>query len=388
MNIEQDYLLRVLNDLLQIPSPSGYTDQVVRFVCSELDNLGVPYELTRRGAIRALLKGKVAQPRKAIVAHLDTLGAMVTRLKANGRLEITPIGHWSSRFAEGARVTIFSSKGPRRGSILPLRASGHVYNEGIDEQPVSWEQVELRVDEKVNSAEDLKEIGFNVGDFVAIDAQPEFTKSGFINSRHLDNKAGVSALLNSARVVVNEGKELAVDCYLLFTISEEVGSGASAVLHGDVAEMVSIDNSTLAEGQNSSEFGVTIAMKDSTGPFDYHLTQKLIALCEDNDIEFARDVFKYYRCDAASAIEAGNDIRTGLVCFACDASHGYERSHLDSLEALSNLLCKYMKAEPTSPRDKSLLSPRAIFPTQPQVDPPEPDLRETLRPDKYKKNKD
>ena len=49
-------------------------------------------------------------------------------------------------------------------------------------------------------------------------------------------------------------------------------------------------------------------MKDSAGPFDYHLTHKLLELCNDYGIRHQRDVFSHYRCDSASAIEAGNDI--------------------------------------------------------------------------------
>jgi putative aminopeptidase FrvX len=149
---------------------------------------------------------------------------------------------------------------------------------------------------------------------------------------------------------------------LLFTISEEVGVGASHILHGDVAEMVSIDNGTIAPGQNTSEFGVTIAMQDSSGPFDWHLTHKLIDLCRAHGIEHSRDVFRYYRSDAASALEAGNDIRTSLICFACDGSHGYERTHIRSLEALAELLALYMQSDPLFKRDSKAMGPISDFP--------------------------
>jgi peptidase M42 family hydrolase len=366
IEIDQDYLVKILRNLLQIPSPAGYTDSIVHFVGEELKNLGIPFDVTRRGAIRADIVGKQKSPDRAIVAHLDTLGAMVRALKPNGRMEIAPIGHWSARFAEGAKATIFmDNQKSSRGTILPLKASGHVYNEEIDTQPVGWDQVELRPDQEVRSKEDLLKCGFNVGDFIAIDPDTEFNPNGYINSRHLDNKAGVALLLAAAKAIVNSSAELPVDCHLLFTISEEVGSGASAVLHQDVSEMVSIDNSTPAPGQNSIEEGVTIAMMDSTGPFDYHLTHKLIGLCQDNEIPHARDVFRYYRCDAASAVEAGNDLRTSLVCFGCDASHGYERTHIKSLVSLARLLALYMESPPTFLRDRDPLAPLPGFSTQP-----------------------
>lgn len=366
LNIDMDYTLDVLIRLLKTASPTGYTDQIVRLVAEELDKLGLNYELTRRGAMRVEIKGAQPSPDRAVIAHLDTLGAQVKRLKDNGRLELVRIGHWSSRFAEGARVSLFTRDGMYRGTILPLKASGHTYNEEIDTQPVGWPHVELRIDEDVHSAQDLAELGIAIGDIVAIDAQPEVGElTGFINSRHLDDKAGVAAMLGAMKAIVDNEISLPVDAFMLFTISEEIGSGASAVLHGDVAEMVTVDNGTVAPGQASRETGVTIAMADSIGPFDYHLTNKLIDLCADFAIAYQRDIFRYYRSDSASAIEAGSDIRTALVCVGVDASHGYERTHANAIQSVAELLALYLQSPPTAVRDSKTLGTIEGFTDQP-----------------------
>ncbi|MGB0713838.1 MAG: osmoprotectant NAGGN system M42 family peptidase, partial [Gammaproteobacteria bacterium] len=68
LEIDQDYTIDILLRLLQTPSPSGYTDRVVHLVADELERLGVDFELTRRGAIRATLKGKESSPDRAVVA--------------------------------------------------------------------------------------------------------------------------------------------------------------------------------------------------------------------------------------------------------------------------------------------------------------------------------
>jgi peptidase M42 family hydrolase len=365
LTIDEPYLQDILLKLLSIPSPTGYTDEIARFVAKELDHLGVPFELTRRGAIRATLKGEQRSPDRATVTHLDTLGAMVTSLKTNGRLSITMIGHWSARFAEGARITIFTDEGNYRGTILPLKASGHVYNEEIDTQPVSWDNLEVRIDELVHNQDDLHKLGINIGDFIAVDTDPEITQSGFIKARHLDNKAGVACQLAALKALMEAGVVLPVDCHPLFTISEEEGTGASSVLHGDVASMVAIDNSTVAPGQNSKEDRVNICMRDQGSIYDYHLTHKLIELCQEQNIPFVRDIFRHYKSDASSALSAGNDIRTALICFGLDASHGYERTHQKSLTALSQLICAYLMSETDIPRDKHLLSSLQGFTHQP-----------------------
>uniref|UniRef100_UPI0035B00D20 osmoprotectant NAGGN system M42 family peptidase n=1 Tax=Hylemonella sp. TaxID=2066020 RepID=UPI0035B00D20 len=363
MTPDLDYLHAVLNRLLNTPSPSGMTDAVVHLLCHELDELGIEYELTRRGAIRARLQGSRRSPARAVVSHLDTLGAMVKGYKPNGRLRVVPIGFWSSRFAEGARVTIYSDNGVlHQGTLLPCKASGHTFNKEIDTQPVSWDNLELRIDARTSSEADTRALGIHVGDTIAVHSNPVFGPEGFINGRHLDDKAGVASVLAALKAIVESNQKLPVDCFPLFTISEEIGVGASHVLHGDVAELISIDNGTVAEGQYTCEHGVTISMQDSSGPFDWHLTRRLLELCASEGIEHSRDVFRYYRSDAAAALEAGNDIRTALVCFGLDASHGHERVHIDSLDALARLLIAYMTSPPLFLRDRKQLGPLADFP--------------------------
>ncbi len=374
LRIDVEYLAEQLRKLLEIPSPSGYTDNVVRYCTEELQRLGLKPELTRRGAIRAIRPGEHQAAARAIVSHLDTLGAQVKRVKENGRLELVPIGHWSARFAEGARVTLFSEKGSYRGSILPLKASGHTFNKEIDSQPVGWEYVELRVDAYTRSTQETLALGIDIGDIVAIDPQPEFLGNGFIVSRHLDNKAGVASMLAALQALQREGAKTEVDIHWLFTISEEVGVGASSILTHDVASLVAVDNGTTAAGQNSSEFGVTIAMADQTGPFDYHLTLKLVKLCREFEIKFQKDVFRYYRSDSASAVEAGSDVRTALVTFGVDASHGYERINIHALRSLAELLSAYATSSVQIHRDAEEMTGLKGFTKQPTREASQPDV--------------
>lgn len=354
--IDLDYMADVLKRLLETPSPTGYTDQATRLVYQELDALGLEHELTRRGAIRTRIAGDAQKGARAIVAHIDTLGAQVKALKPNGRLELVPIGHWSARFAEGARTRIFTDDGVYSGTILPLKASGHTFGDEVDTLPVGWAHVELRVDAWAQTAADLAALGIAVGDIVSVEAQPEFLPNGFVVSRHLDDKAGVAIMLAALKALTERKLRPPVDIYWLFSIAEEVGHGASSILTPDIASLIAVDNGTTAPGQNSAEFGVTVAMADQTGPFDWHLARKLIKLCEEWDIRHQRDVFRYYRSDAAAAVEGGGDVRTALLAFGVDASHGYERIHMHALRSLAELLTAYAVSAVEIARDAEVLS--------------------------------
>lgn len=375
MAIDHDYLLAQLKALLAIDSPTGYTDQVVRYCSHELERLGLTPELTRRGAIRAVRQGSRRKGARGVVAHLDTLGAQVKLVKENGRLELVPIGNWSARFAEGGRVTLYSEHGSFRGTVLPLKASGHTFNDEVDTLPIGWNFVELRIDAVTQSRTETRALGIDVGDYVAFDTGAEFLDNGFINSRHLDDKAGVAIALAAIEALEREGTKTPVDIHWLFTIAEEVGVGAASIVTPEIASMVTIDNGTTAPGQNSAEFGVTIAMADQAGPFDYHLTRQLADLCREHDIPFQKDIFRYYRSDSASAIEAGHDVRTALVAFGIDASHGYERIHSHALVSVAALVEAYAASPLEIARDvKEVSAGLKGFPRQPTEEAEQPEF--------------
>ncbi|MBE0584682.1 MAG: osmoprotectant NAGGN system M42 family peptidase, partial [Desulfofustis sp.] len=61
-------------------------------------------------------------------------------------------------------------------------------------------------------------------------------------------------------------------------------------------------------------------------------------------------------------LEAGNDIRTALICYGLDASHGYERTHIRSLTSLAGLIVAYLQSAPLFSRDKNVIGPENVYP--------------------------
>ena len=364
--IDLTYLNDVLLRLLRIPSPSGRTDVVMQTVGELVEEIGVPFDVTRRGVLRATVAGETPAVARAVVVHADTIGAMVKRLKENGRLEVVPVGTHSARFAEGAHVTVFTDDPVRThtGTVLPLWSSGHAFGDDIDTQGIGWHQVEVRVDERVESVADLQALGIAVGDFVALDANPQITANGYVKSRHLDDKAGLAACLTALKAVAASPDPVPVTARLLVTIGEEVGFWATHGFDSGVAELVAVDNAVVAPGQASREDAVNVGMLDMTGPFDYHLTRRLIGLARENDVPVVRDVYRHYRSDAAPALEAGVEARTALLGFGVDSSHGHERTHLDGLAALARLLVAYLRSDLTFAEwDRSDHGPLEDFPS-------------------------
>ncbi len=351
--LDREALRDTLLELLAIPSPSGFTDEIIRYIGGRLSDMGVEYDITRRGTVRARLAGKAgdSEPAQAIVCHVDTIGAMVRSVKSTGRMLVVPIGYWSSRFAEGARVTLFSEHKAYRGTLLPDVDWGVSRDAGVDEAPAGWERIELRLDEPVTSPDMVAELGIDVGDFIALDTQAEVLDNGFIVGRNLDNKAGAAAVLETIRHVVSQGLQPSRDTYFLFTVTETVGSGAGSAILPEVSELVTVDFAAEPWAERSPFEHLTIASGDAAGPYDWHLTSHLNELAEEQGIPFERRVLPAHHSDAAAALAAGHDVRTAVIAYAADASHSMERTHFGSLDNLASLLTCYMQSAPTFAHD-------------------------------------
>lgn len=343
---DTNWMIDTLLSLLQTPSPTGRTDAVMQMIGEIFESFGLSFSLTRRGALIVDVPGQSATTERALVVHADTTGCMVRSLKDNGRLEVIPVGTFSARFAAGARVRVLTEHAGEliTGTIMPLKASGHAFGDEVDTQPTDWDHVEVRLDRKVASQEDLVRLGIRIGDYVPLMADPVLTDDGFVVSRHLDDKAGVAVVLALIKNLTDHALQLPHRTAVMVTIAEEVGYGASTGLPPDIAEMITVDNAVCAPGQHSREDTVTVPMSDLHGPYDYHLTRNLCHLAEVHGIPLTRDVFRYYRSDAAAAIEAGANTRAALVGFGVDGSHGWERTHIDSMKATYGLLHAWMRS--------------------------------------------
>jgi len=320
--------------------------EISRDIEHRLARLGITVERKRDGALVAEIEGvDRSLPALSYVVHLDTLGAQVKRVKENGRLELVQVGTWSARFAEGARGKVHTDQGVLTGTILPLKASGHAFGKEVDEQPIGWNHVEMRIDAPVDDRESATDLGVKSGDFVSINPQPEFLENGYVVSRFLDDKAAVASLLLAAEKLVN-GEKPARDLHLIFTVSEEIGTGAPGLVCSSVGDVIALDIAIVAPGQESREDCLAICMADATGPYNRELSLEMEEVCRRAKLPVKRDIFRFYKSDMASARLSGTDARMALMAFGVDSSHGYERTHIRSLEALTGFIVAFARQAP------------------------------------------
>lgn len=337
----KEYMLAQLENLLSIPSPTGYTKEVCDYLTEQLKNLGfAPYSLHKGGVICALNEGDNAL---MLAAHVDTLGAMVKTVKGNGALMVTPLGGLTAANVETETAWVITREGKKyEGTFQIENASTHVNREAGTVTRSFDSTLELLLDEKVYSKEDTKKLGIETGDFVAVNPRFTITESGFIKSRFLDDKASAAVLLTLAKAV-SEGLNLNRKVYIMFTVYEEVGHGAAAGIPEDVKDMISVDMGCVGAGLNCKETQVSICSKDSSGPYNYDVVNDLVNAGKKAGVDYALDIYPFYGSDVDVSLKAGFDIRHGLIGPGVYASHGYERSHVDGLVNTYRLLAEYLK---------------------------------------------
>jgi putative aminopeptidase FrvX len=341
--IDSAYLLDFLTELLNTPSPTGYTQQAIELTERYLAQFpALELSRTRKGALVARWPGRSASAPRALTAHVDTLGAMVKEIKSNGRLKLTKIGGFAWNTVEGEGCTVFTRQvGAVRGSLLLCQASAHVHSSEVGDLKREDSNMEVRLDIASSSSSETRAQGIEVGDFVAFDPRLELT-NGFIRSRHLDDKACVACLVAAVKSLQEAGLEPAQETYLHISNYEEVGHGAAAGIPPQVAELISVDMAAVGEGQASDEFHTTLCVKDSGGPYHHGLSQRLRDLGDEFEIPYKVDIYPYYGSDGEAFWRAGGDVAVALIGPGVDASHSYERTHTEALLATTRWILAYL----------------------------------------------
>lgn len=338
----QSETIDLLKELVEIPSPSGYTMDVMSTIRTLLTQWNVEHKTTHKGAVIATIQGGNQQQHRLLTAHVDTLGAMVKEIKPSGRLKLSLVGGFKFNAIEGENCLVHKADGSTvSGTILLHQTTVHVYKDaGTAER--NADNMEVRLDEKAFSKEQVQSLGIEVGDFVSFEPRFEATASGYIKSRHLDDKASTALLLQLVKHFSETGESLPYTTHFYISNNEEIGYGGNSSIPQETQEYLAVDMGAIGDGQESDEYTVSICAKDSSGPYHYGLTRHLIALAKDHAIDYKVDIYPYYGSDASAAISAGHDIKHALFGPGIEASHSYERTHTDSLKAAAALLHAYV----------------------------------------------
>ena len=335
-----------LKKLTSIPSPTGFTREVADYLVEEVERLGYTAIRTNKGGVNVIVKGKNDSKHRVVTAHVDTLGAMVRAVKADGRLKMAKIGGypWNMIEGENCLVHVASTGKIVSGTILIHQTSTHVYKDAGSAERTE-DNMEVRLDAKVRTEQETRDLGIDVGDFISFDPRTIITETGFIKSRFLDDKVSAAILLDLLRKYKEENIELPHTTHFMFSVFEEVGHGANSNLPKEAVEYLAVDMGAMGDDQQTDEYTVSICVKDASGPYNYEFRNNLVQLAKENGIQYKLDIYPYYGSDASAAMRAGAEVKHALLGAGIESSHSYERTHIDSVEQTHKMVDVYLQSE-------------------------------------------
>lgn len=336
------YVKDLVAEIFSIPSPAGDTSTITQRLRKEFESMNIPVTTTRKGAVMGTIIGENDEEHKLISAHVDTLGAVVKEIKSNGRLRLSAIGGYAWTAYEGENLIIKTMKGEEyTGVLLPDKASIHVHSEEVRETLRTEENMEVRIDEDVHTKEDTLKLGIRVGDFIAFDTRTIFTDNGYIKSRYIDDKSCVAVLFGVCKYLKDNNIKPKNTVHFFLSNFEEMGHGVTAIPEKTV-EMLALDIGTVGEAHTSDEHCVTICAKDSRTPYDFGFKKKLVELAEEGGVDYRVDVHYRYGSDASLSILQGVDVNFACIGPGVDATHHYERTHMDAIMNNIKLVIQYI----------------------------------------------
>jgi putative aminopeptidase FrvX len=339
--LNEERFIGELQKELSIDSVTGQYHELSDYLENQIKEMGFEVKTLHKGGIIVEVGGS-GNP-LLVTAHGDTIGMMVRHINSDGTIKVCKVGGLYAYHAERENVRVHTRDGKViTGTIQRKNASVHVTEDELNKEVASFDTNSVLVlDEDVKSAEDVRKLGIEIGDYVALDARFVYS-NGYIKSHYIDDKALVAVLMELLHDI-SEGKlKLGRKVYFFIPFYEEIGHGGSWIPE-DVKDFLAVDIACIGPEQTSDEKKVSVFWKDSRFPYNQDMAKELEQAAKEAGADYVADIFTpHYGTDADPALVAGYDIRHGAVGPGTRASHGYERTHIDAIKNTYKLLASYL----------------------------------------------
>lgn len=304
----------LLQDLVETPGVSGDEARIREVVEEKIDG---ETEVDDFGNLIAR-KGS-GSPRLMVMAHIDQIGLAVRRIDENGYLKVSKTGGMFEMGVVNQRFNVHTDEGELTG--VAASKPPHLLK-GDDANPREIPEMKnLFIDVGAEDAEEAREMGVNVGDFVTYDRGLDELGNDLVTAPAFDDRAGVAALIEAFNSF-DGGFELVA----VFSTQEEVGTkGAMTSTYGvdpDVALAVDTGIAGDVPGVEPDEAdaelgdGVGFDLQQSGGRglvAPQKIRNWLVDTAEQNDVEFFRSVTTGGATDARSIELQRDGVPTGSL---------------------------------------------------------------------------
>ena len=219
---KENEIFPLLQQLIEIPGPVGREEAVQKFLQSKWSHYGFTTEIDKIGNLYGYLDGEGQH--WAVVSHADTIGFLVQQILSDGFLKMsfnTAATTPDARFLAGVPIKFLVDERQPRG-YFGLR-SGHLAGIEGKKLPVLFD--DLFIDIGVNSAEEVKNLGIDIGTSAIFDTPLQMFQENIVGPS-LDNRVGslIQTLLAESLGTIDQKPKIT----LISTVQEEIGmKGAS-----------------------------------------------------------------------------------------------------------------------------------------------------------------
>ena len=292
--------ISLLNNLTQAWGVSGRESAVREIIKREIDAYADEIYTDALGSLIALKKGNGCGKKIMLSAHMDEIGLQVKKILPDGRLKVCRVGWvWTSSLYNDK--VIF-----RNSTVGVVGCDGNIEDAKNDVG-------KLYIDIGCTTKDDAEKY-VHVGDYCGFIGNFYEIGEDRICSKSLDNRAGCYMLIEALKQ--NNG-DIPNDVYYVFSVQEEVGCrgavAAANAIKPDIGISVDVTPDHFypcdLEGANEVGKGAGVCIGNPSAMLDEYLVDKMIKVCEDNDIVYQRDVMDRGGTDASSINLSNTGVR-------------------------------------------------------------------------------
>ena len=223
-------MYQLLKDLCELVGPSGFEQDVQRFIRNKVKEQADAVEVDALGNLIVKLHATDASmPSILLAAHADEIGLIVKKIEPNGTLRFEKLGGFDDRILLAQSVTIKGSEAYVEGVIGTL--SMH-YVKWDDPKRIESHR-ELYIDIGAGSAEEVLDMGVKVGQPISYGSGLKRVgdkKRNRVVGKALDDRAGCAVLIQLIGELKENPERKHGDITCVFTVQEEVGLRGASVL--------------------------------------------------------------------------------------------------------------------------------------------------------------
>jgi endoglucanase len=350
--------------LVSIDSPAGFEDPMMKVLKQELEPYVDNISISTRGNVVGkkvgttgrLKKNKNPTPSLALIAHIDSIGFLVSFIEERGFIRFRKLGGPVDRAIQGQQVRLMGKKGPILG-VVGMKP-GHITTPEESRRIPSIE--EMYIDIGVESAKEAAEIGVQLGTPIVYNMPPiTLAKKNMIASPYVDNRGGCAALIQVAEQLKDYPHEYTI--YYVGTVEEEIGwRGAQCALYNNQPDMAVVID-TAPAGWQPDVIMRDLVYEIGKGPIikvsemsnsqiigHPKVREWLIETAEKEKIPYQIGAGISGTSDIATTQQSGSGIPTVSLCLPRRYSHSpIEVFDLMDLQNLVKLLVSALKSVKT-----------------------------------------